>query len=94
MAIHVEYFGPATDVTHKREDLVAMESFPVSLTKVWGWIKEKYGSEFGDYIITACNIALNTEYIDFDKENPTIAFDQVQIQDGDEVVIIPPVSSG
>ncbi|CAH2445760.1 Hypothetical protein PP7435_CHR1-0050 [Komagataella phaffii CBS 7435] len=94
MAIHVEYFGPATDVTHKRDDLITMESYPVSLNKVWSWINEKYGTEFGDYIITACNIALNTEYIDFDKEKPTLAFDQVQVKDGDEVVILPPVSSG
>lgn len=85
------YFASASSFTRK-----AFDDFPapLDLAKLSQFLESKYfGMKQG--VLDSCSMALNLEYIDIDEargfgNTPTA----VVIKEGDEVAIIPPVSSG
>ncbi|KAH8603083.1 hypothetical protein B0O99DRAFT_647823 [Bisporella sp. PMI_857] len=85
----VLYFASATSYTSKdREFLPA----PLPLSKLFKTLDGKYAGMKAK-VLESCLITINLEYVDvpedtIDNENEII------IKEGDEVAIIPPVSSG
>ncbi|KKA26498.1 hypothetical protein TD95_004482 [Thielaviopsis punctulata] len=77
------YFAAAADFTGKdSEQLVG----PIAMTELFGKLEPKY-PEITKAILNGCMVAVNGRYVDpTDKE--------LEIKVGDEVAIIPPVSSG
>lgn len=49
-------------------------------------------SQFVDFIVKSCGIVVNEEYVDIDREGD--AGKDVWLSDNDQIVIVPPVSSG
>lgn len=45
-----------------------------------------------DKVLSSCAMTVNLEYVDLDEDDATDS--AREIKDGDEVAIIPPVSSG
>jgi molybdopterin converting factor small subunit len=82
------YFGPAENHTSKTsENLPA----PLPIAKLFSTLEEKYGGIKAN-LLESCLVTVNLEYVDVPEdendESGTI------ISEGDEVAIIPPVSSG
>lgn len=77
------YFAAASTYTRKGEEQLSapiqLKDLPDMLDKQYPGIKDK--------ILGSCAVTVNLDYVDVDD-------DSVVIQDGDEVAIIPPVSSG
>jgi molybdopterin synthase sulfur carrier subunit len=83
------YFGPAENHTSKTsENLPA----PLPITKLFSALEEKYGGIKAS-LLESCLITVNLEYVDV-PENENENDEGMVIQEGDEVAIIPPVSSG
>jgi len=81
------YFGPAENHTSKSsEDLPA----PLPIGKLFSTLEEKYG-EIKTNLLESCLITVNLEYVDVPEDEND---EGIVIQEGDEVAIIPPVSSG
>ncbi|KAE9381328.1 hypothetical protein N431DRAFT_3783 [Stipitochalara longipes BDJ] len=81
------YFGPAENHTSKpSEDLPA----PLPIAKLFSTLEEKYGG-IKTKLLESCLITVNLEYVDIPEDENDEA---MVIQEGDEVAIIPPVSSG
>lgn len=62
-------------------------------SKLFEVLEEKYPG-IKNKVLSSCAVTINLEYVDVeedDDETPKVAR---VIQDGDEVAIIPPVSSG
>ncbi|KAK4181012.1 hypothetical protein QBC36DRAFT_318783 [Triangularia setosa] len=80
------YFATATSFTSKNvESLPA----PLSLRKLVGVLEERYkGIKEG--VLDHSLVTINLAYVDIPEEGE----DDVVIKEGDEVAIIPPVSSG
>jgi molybdopterin converting factor small subunit len=77
------YFAAATTFTKKNEERLSapmpLKDLPDALEKLHPGIKDK--------ILGSCAVTINLDYVDVDDNSAVI-------QDGDEVAIIPPVSSG
>lgn len=92
------YFASASSYT-KRDS----ESFqaPLSLPELFGVLEEKYPG-IRDKVLSRCAVTINLCYIymdikgggDEEKLDETALGDVVTIEEGDEVALIPPVSSG
>lgn len=82
------YFAGATDVTHKSSEYLAA---PLEVSKLFATLETKY-SGITAKVLNSSAVALNMEYIDIEPESPGKT--STMIQEGDEVAIIPPVSSG
>ena len=59
------------------------------LKKLFPLLEDKYPG-IGEKILQSCAVTVNLEYVDLDEEEST----QMVIGAGDEVALIPPVSSG
>lgn len=88
------YFASAASFTRK-----AFDDFPapLDLAKLSQFLESKYfGMKQG--VLGSCAVALNLEYVDMDEARAFSGFGitptAVVIKEGDEVAIIPPVSSG
>ncbi|CCH41599.1 hypothetical protein BN7_1140 [Wickerhamomyces ciferrii] len=80
--VTIEYFGPSKDFTNK-----SIESIQItSLLQLYEYLEIQYTKEFSEYVKENCGITVDYEYID--KELG------VEFNEGDEICIIPPVSSG
>ncbi|KAH8193674.1 hypothetical protein TruAng_012163 [Truncatella angustata] len=85
---NVLYFASAETFTAKN-----LEAFPAPLpvSKLFDTLEEKYKG-IKAKVLESSLVTVNLEYVDFptNSEDPN----QVVIKEGDEVAIIPPVSSG
>ncbi|TVY36078.1 Molybdopterin synthase sulfur carrier subunit [Lachnellula occidentalis] len=80
------YFASASSYTAKNN-----ESFPapLPLSKLFEMLEEKYNG-MKDKVLMSCLVTVNLEYVDIPEDCASEPF----IKEGDEVAIIPPVSSG
>ena len=85
------YFAACSSYTSRpRETLPA----PLPISKLYSVLEEKYAG-ITEKILGSCLVTVNFEYVDTtgeDENDENKA--EVVIQPGDEVAIIPPVSSG
>jgi molybdopterin synthase sulfur carrier subunit len=88
------YFASASSYTKKDFDVFEA---PLSLPKLFGVLEEKYPG-ITDKVLRRCAVTINLSYIDVDighgDMNGRIPGDTAVIGEGDEVALIPPVSSG
>lgn len=82
------YFASAGTYTRKTEELLRA---PIEVTKLFDLLEERYKG-IKDKILSSCLITVNMEYVDI--EGDAHEEEKVVIKEGDEVAIIPPVSSG
>lgn len=81
------YFASAGSYTTKDyEPLPA----PLPLHKLFSTLEERY-SGIKASVLESCMVTVNMKYVDIPGENEE---SDVVIQSGDEVALIPPVSSG
>jgi molybdopterin converting factor small subunit len=78
------YFASAASMTKKTVDFFEA---PLSAAALFKNLELKYPG-IGSKILVSCAFTLNLDYVDLD--NP----EELIFQEGDEVAIIPPVSSG
>ncbi|GMM30464.1 hypothetical protein DAMA08_032090 [Martiniozyma asiatica (nom. inval.)] len=80
------YYGPATDMTGINGEKICI-SKDTTLVSILGGFSDCYSKEFFEFVTDNCNVTINDEYVDKDDHSLTL-------QEGDEICIIPPVSSG
>ncbi|KAJ6264437.1 hypothetical protein Dda_0583 [Drechslerella dactyloides] len=80
----VLYFAAAATYTGKSSDAVPG---PMPVSKLFGYLEGKYPG-FRKKVLSSCALAVNLAYVDLVEDAGT------EINNGDEVGIIPPVSSG
>jgi molybdopterin converting factor small subunit len=81
------YFASAGSFTAKEfEPLPA----PLPLHKLFQTLEEKY-TGIKEKVLESCMVTINYKYVDMPEEKEE---SDVMIQPGDEVALIPPVSSG
>jgi molybdopterin converting factor small subunit len=76
------YFASASSYTSKDTETFAA---PLPVTKLFDTLEEKYSG------IESCLLTINLEYVDISSDASST---ELLIKAGDEVAIIPPVSSG
>jgi molybdopterin converting factor small subunit len=82
------YFASATSFTRKSSDELPA---PLPITDLFRLLEKKYpGIEKA--VLSSSAITVNLNYIDIDEASE--GSEPMVIQEGDEVAIIPPVSSG
>lgn len=85
----VLYFASSSSYTRKQQDHIAaplpLSQLPDLLDKQYPGIKEK--------VLGSCAVTVNLDYVDVEEEAGK-GEDGLVVQAGDEVAIIPPVSSG
>jgi molybdopterin converting factor small subunit len=83
---NVLYFASASSVAGKE-----YEAFPAPLPlgKLFSTLEERYPG-ITPKVLKSCLVTVNLDYVDIPKDDD----DEQKIQEGDEVAIIPPVSSG
>ncbi|KAI9734391.1 MAG: hypothetical protein M1834_002498 [Cirrosporium novae-zelandiae] len=82
------YFANASSYTKKQqEDFDA----PVPLSKLFEILDERYPG-MKQKILSSCLVTINLEYVDVEENSESQT--STIIKGGDEVAIIPPVSSG
>ena len=86
------YFASATSFTAKE-----FEAFPapLPLKKLFPFLEERY-SGITRKVLDSCLVTVNMNYVDMPSESDSAdkTDEEIVIQEGDEVAIIPPVSSG
>lgn len=80
------YFAAAASYTERESEQLPA---PLPLSKLFGILESRYSGMHAK-VLKACAVTINLEYIDLPAEGEA----GVLIQAGDEVGIIPPVSSG
>lgn len=84
------YFASANTFTGKEfEPLPA----PLPLRKLFALLEETYPS-IRSKVLDSCLVTINLSYVDVPEDNDEGGADEPMIKEGDEVAIIPPVSSG
>lgn len=77
------YFAAASSFTKKQtEELPA----PLRISDLFNELEKKYPG-IKEKVLDSCAVTVNLEYVDLEENT-------VVIKDGDEVGVIPPVSSG
>lgn len=84
---NVLYFASANSFTSREYDALPA---PLPIGKLFDALDEKY-SGIKDKILSSCLVTVNLNYVDVPSSDSEGA---LVIQEGDEVAIIPPVSSG
>lgn len=83
------YFASAASFTRKSSDTFPA---PLPITDLFGALETQYpGIEKA--VLESCAVTINLEYVDVEEEGG-VEEASVVINVGDEVAIIPPVSSG
>ena len=83
------YFAAATSFTGRPHDFL---SAPLPITKLFDALEEKYAG-IGEKVLVSCAVTVNLDYVDLEEEREKGEGGLV-IGEGDEVGVIPPVSSG
>jgi len=85
------YFASASSYTRKEGEALPA---PLALKDLFPVLEERYkGIRAG--VLDSCLVTINLEYVDVPTgESDRNGSDEVVIKEGDEVAIIPPVSSG
>jgi len=83
------YFAAATSYTRKHHDFFSA-SLPVS--RLYDLLEKQYPG-IKDKVLSSSALTINLNYVDVEEESAKSDGGMV-IQPGDEVAIIPPVSSG
>ncbi|KAI0102160.1 molybdopterin synthase sulfur carrier subunit [Nemania sp. FL0031] len=87
----VLYFASASSFTAKEYDTFLA---PLPIRKLFDTLEEKH-SGMKENILSSCLVTVNLNYVDIPKsEGEEDSEPGLMIQEGDEVAIIPPVSSG
>ena len=82
------YFASAASYTSRDSENLAA---PLPLSKLFQTLEEKYGG-IKAKVLDSCLVTINLEYVDI--SDATCDGSDIMIKDGDEIAIIPPVSSG
>lgn len=78
------YFAAAASFTGKASEQLKA---PLPLSKLFDDLETLY-TGIKERVLTSCAVTVNLDYVDMDS------CESVTIKEGDEVAIIPPVSSG
>lgn len=84
------YFASASTFTSR--DFESLPA-PLPLRKLFALLEEKYAG-IRSKVLDSCLVTINLNYVDVPEDNHEGGADEPVIQEGDEVAIIPPVSSG
>ncbi|KAI0523730.1 molybdopterin synthase sulfur carrier subunit [Xylaria bambusicola] len=89
---NVLYFASASSFTSKEYDVLPA---PLAIGKLFDALEERH-SGIKERILSSCLVTVNLNYVDVPSNDSEDASSEagVVIQEGDEVAIIPPVSSG
>lgn len=82
------YFAAAASYTKKKSETL---SAPVPVSRLFDILEERYPGMKGK-VLSSCAVTINLEYVDLEQDERDGT--SRTIQNGDEVAIIPPVSSG
>ena len=82
------YFAAASTFTGKTTEHLAA---PLRARDLFAKLDETYPG-IQDKVLSSCAVTVNLEYVDLDDDDASGA--EKEINEGDEVAIIPPVSSG
>lgn len=83
------YFAAATSFTSRQHDHLPS---PLPITKLYDVLEGKYPG-MTEKVLSSCAVTVNLDYVDLDEELGK-GEDGLVIGEGDEVAVIPPVSSG
>lgn len=91
----IHYFSTASTYTHKTTETLPA---PLPLSQLFPLLESKYPG-ITEKVLGSCAVSLGVEYVDPSPSSSSVSGDTggdtgVVIKDGDEVGIIPPVSSG
>lgn len=79
------YFAAASTYTGRDHDLLPA---PIKASELFGLLEQRYPG-ITDKVLTTCAVTVNYNYIDMEDSDAALILGQ-----GDEVALIPPVSSG
>lgn len=84
----VLYFASAASFTRKSSEEVPA---PLTVADLYNHLEGKY-TGIGEKVLTSSLLTINLQYVDTEEDGPGTP--SKMINEGDEVAIIPPVSSG
>ncbi|ROV94626.1 hypothetical protein VPNG_09189 [Cytospora leucostoma] len=87
---NVLYFASASTYTGKEFEALPA---PVPLRQLFSTLEERY-SGIRTQVLKSCLVTINLDYVDVPEDNDEGGAGETVINEGDEVAIIPPVSSG
>jgi molybdopterin converting factor small subunit len=87
-AFTILYFAAAATFTGKTSEQLPA---PLRVRDLFAKINDSYPG-IQEKVLSSCALTVNLEYIDLEDDDATSA--EQEIKAGDEVAIIPPVSSG
>ncbi|KAH7406428.1 Molybdopterin synthase sulfur carrier subunit [Phaeosphaeria sp. MPI-PUGE-AT-0046c] len=82
------YFAAAATLTKKGSEHLPA---PLKVGDLFARLEERYPG-IRDKVLSSCAVTVNLEYVDLDDADAADV--DKEIREGDEVAIIPPVSSG
>ncbi|KAJ5464453.1 Molybdopterin synthase sulfur carrier subunit [Penicillium daleae] len=83
-AFTIHYFATASQYTSKNTERLPA---PLPLSELYPLLEERYPG-IREKVLGSCGVSLESEYVDIQEDADKV------IHAGDEVAIIPPVSSG
>ncbi|KAJ9316044.1 hypothetical protein DTO271D3_3620 [Paecilomyces variotii] len=86
----IHYFATAASYTRKQTECLPA---PLPLSKLFGVLEQRYPG-IKEKVLVSCGVSLGMEYVDVNEDDDDDDGDATMINPGDEVGIIPPVSSG
>ncbi|KAF8430604.1 molybdopterin synthase small subunit CnxG [Terfezia claveryi] len=85
------YFAACASYTSRSYEVLPA---PLPISKLFYVLEEKYAG-ITENVLGSCHVTVNFKYVDITGgDRHDMIEGEVVIQDGDEVAIIPPVSSG
>ena len=85
------YFASASSFTGKAGEILQA---PLNVDRLYDVLEDRY-SGIKDQILSSCSVTINLHYVDvLDNTDDDGDMEHKIIKEGDEVAIIPPVSSG
>lgn len=84
------YFASASTFTGKQSEPLPA---PLPLGRLFSALEERYNG-IRPKVLESCLVTINLSYVDVPEDNDEGGADETVIREGDEVAIIPPVSSG
>ncbi|OCK83377.1 Molybdopterin synthase sulfur carrier subunit [Lepidopterella palustris CBS 459.81] len=82
------YFAAASDFTKRNAETIPA---PVRAIELFQVLDQRYPG-IKNKVLSSCAVTVNLQYVDLDGDDA--ADKELVIKEGDEVAIIPPVSSG